>query len=100
MMVRVFANDPEEMGSIPGGVIPKTQKMVLDASSLNTQQYNVGIKGKVKQSLLLLPGLVWLEIVILIRDQSMNETNIFKNYSCYIRILETKQLRENISISE
>ena len=39
--VRVFAN---------GRVIPKTQKMVLDASLLNTQHYKVRIKGKVEQS--------------------------------------------------
>ena len=35
---------------IPGRVIPKTQKMVLDASLLNTQHYKVRIKGKVEQS--------------------------------------------------
>ncbi len=28
IMVRVFANGPEDQGSIPGQVIPKTQKMV------------------------------------------------------------------------
>ena len=50
MMVRVFANGPGDMGSIPGRVIPKTQKMVLDASLLNTQHYKVGIKDKVEQS--------------------------------------------------
>ena len=50
MMVRVFANSPGDLGSIPGQVIPKTQKMVLDASLLKTQQYKVGIKGKVEQS--------------------------------------------------
>ena len=38
------------LGSIPGRVIPKTQKMVLDASLLNTQHYKVRIKGKVEQS--------------------------------------------------
>ena len=37
IMVRVFANVPGDLGSIPGRVIPKTQKMVLDASLLNTQ---------------------------------------------------------------
>ena len=47
---RVFANGPGDMGSIPGRVIPKTQKMVLDASLLNTQHYEVRIKGKVEQS--------------------------------------------------
>ena len=48
--VRVFANGPGDLGSIPGRVIPKTQKMVLDASLLNTQHYKVRIKGKVGQS--------------------------------------------------
>ena len=41
--VRVFANDPGDLGSISGRVIPKTQKMVLDASLLNTQHYKVRI---------------------------------------------------------
>ena len=49
-MVRVFANGPGDRGSIPGRVIPKTQKMVLDAVLLNTQYYKVYIKGKVQQS--------------------------------------------------
>ena len=43
----VFANGPGDMGSIPGRVIPKTQKMVFDATLLNTQSYKVRIKGKV-----------------------------------------------------
>ena len=50
LAVRVFANGPGDLGSIPGRVIPKTQKMVLDASLLNTQHYEVRIKGKVEQS--------------------------------------------------
>ena len=48
--VRVFANGPGDLGSIPSRVIPKTQKMVLDASLLNTQHHKVPIKGKVEQS--------------------------------------------------
>ena len=36
-------------GSIPGRVIPKTFKMVLDTSLINTRQYKVRIKGKVEQ---------------------------------------------------
>ena len=48
LMSRVFANDPGDWGSIPGRVITKTQKMVLDAALLNTQNYKVGIKGKVE----------------------------------------------------
>ena len=50
IMVREFANGPGDLGSIPGLVIPKTQKMVLDATLLNTQHYKVHIKGKVEQS--------------------------------------------------
>ena len=46
---RVFANGPGDQGSIPGRVIPKTLKMVLDTSLLNSQQYKVRIKGKVEQ---------------------------------------------------
>ena len=46
----VFANGPGDLGSIPGRVIPKTLKMVLDTSLFNSQQYKVRIKGKVEQS--------------------------------------------------
>ena len=46
----MFANGSGDLGSIPGRVKPKTQKMVLDASLLNTQHYKVRIKGKVEQS--------------------------------------------------
>ena len=45
-----FFTGPGDLGSIPGRVIPKTQKMVLDASLLNTQHYKVRIKGKVEPS--------------------------------------------------
>ena len=47
---RVFANGPGDLGSIPGRVIPKSLKMVLDTSLLNTQQYKVCIEGKEEQS--------------------------------------------------
>ena len=50
IMVRVFTNGLGELDSIPGWVVPKTLKMVLDASLLNIQLYKVWIKGKVKQS--------------------------------------------------
>ena len=49
LMGRVFANGLGDLGSIPGRVIPKTLKMVLDTSLLNTQQYKVRIKDKLKQ---------------------------------------------------
>ena len=49
-MFREFVNGPGDLGSIPGRVIPKAQKTVLDATLLNTQHYKVRIKGKVEQS--------------------------------------------------
>ena len=48
-MSRLLANGPGNRGSIPGRVIPKAQKIVLDAALLNTQHYKVLIKGKVVQ---------------------------------------------------
>ena len=50
IMVRLFTNGLGDLGSIPSRAIPKTQKMVLDASLFNTQHYKVWIKGKVEQS--------------------------------------------------
>ena len=56
IMVRIFANGLGERGSVPGWIIPKTQKKkkkkkkkkVFDASLLNTQHYRVTgtIQGK------------------------------------------------------
>ena len=46
----VFESPSWYQGSIPGWVIPKTLKMVLDTSLLNIQHYKVHIKGKVEQS--------------------------------------------------
>ncbi len=50
LMSRVFANGLGDRGSLPGRVIPKTQKMVLEAALLNTQIYKVHIMGKVEQA--------------------------------------------------
>ena len=50
LMGRVFAISPGDLGSIPGCVIAKTLKMVLDTSLLNTQQYKACIKVKVEKS--------------------------------------------------
>ena len=49
VVVRVSANGPGALGSIPGRVRPKTLKMVLDTSLLKTQQYKARNKGKVEQ---------------------------------------------------
>ena len=48
LMSRVFGLG--DCGSIPGRVIPKTQKMVVDAACLSIQYYKVRIRGKVEQS--------------------------------------------------
>ena len=44
LMSRVFAYGPGDLGSIPGHVIPKTLKTVLDTSLLSTHQYKVRIR--------------------------------------------------------
>ena len=43
----MFANSLGDRVSIPGRLIPETQKMILDAALLNTQHNKVWIKGKV-----------------------------------------------------
>ena len=50
LMSRVFTNCLGDQGSIPGRIIPKTQKMVLDATLLSIRHYKVRIKDKVEQS--------------------------------------------------
>ena len=49
-MIRVLTNGTGDLGSIQGQIVPKTQKMVLEASLLNNQHYKVKIKSKVEQS--------------------------------------------------
>ena len=50
LVSRVFAKGPGDLGSIPGWVILKTQKMVLDTILISIQHYKVRIKSKVEQS--------------------------------------------------
>ena len=50
LMSRVCANGLGDHGTIPGRVIPKTQKIVLDAALFGTQHIKVRIKDKVEQS--------------------------------------------------
>ena len=49
-MNTVFTNGSVEQGLILGRVMPNTQKMVRNATLLNTQNYKVRIKGKVEKS--------------------------------------------------
>ena len=46
IMVRVFTNGSRDWCLIPGQVIPKTQKMILDSFLFNTQHYKECIKCK------------------------------------------------------
>ena len=50
LLSRVFPNGPGDLGSIPGHIILKALKMVLDTSLLNSQQYKVSIEGKLEQT--------------------------------------------------
>ena len=45
----VFANGQGDLGSIPGQIIRKTQKMVPDSTFVSIQYYKVQIKDKVEQ---------------------------------------------------
>ena len=45
MIVRVFASGPGDLGSIPGRVLPKTQKWFLEPPCL-TQHYKVQTKSR------------------------------------------------------
>ena len=46
IVVRVFTNGLGDQSSILGQVMPKTQKIILDASWLNTQHLKVWVKCK------------------------------------------------------
>ena len=62
---RVFANGAGDWGSISGRVIPKTQKMVLDAPLFNIQYYKVRFKSKVEQSRERSSALLYTSVLIL-----------------------------------
>ena len=57
---RVFSNGLGDQGSVPGHVLPKIYKMVLDTFLLNTQHYKVHIQGKLECPLLHL-GVIAIE---------------------------------------
>ena len=82
---RVFANGPDDLGSIPGRVIPKTLKMVLDTSLLNTRQYKVRIKVKVEQPMKrnrTLPDI--LSVVAIEKGAFWSHSTTVANFSFYI----------------
>ena len=77
----------ESLGSIPRRVIPKTLKMVLDTSKLNTQRYKVCIKGKVEQSRERSSTLPYTLVFVAIeKEPSSNPRLKGDNFTFYIHI--------------
>ena len=70
LMSKIFANGPVERGPIPGRVILKTQKTVLDSSLLSTRYYKICIKGKVEQSRE--------------RSNTLTDASVAVNYGCQL----------------
>ena len=94
LMSRVFAKCLGDWGSILGRVIPKTQKMVLDAALL----YKVRIKGKVEQGCSYWKESLW---VVLNYDQILGSHNVcvVRNSTILFPILKTISIRIFINSS-
>ena len=75
-MSRVFANGLEDWGSIPGRVIPKTQKMVLDAVLFNTQHYKIRIKSEVEQSREWSSALPYTSVLELLKREPLGHSRL------------------------
>ena len=74
---RVFTNDPGDRRSIPGRVIPKTQKMVLDAALLITHHYKVRIiKGKMEQSWEWSTALPYISVLKLLKREHFGHSRL------------------------
>ena len=83
-MGRVFVKGPEDQGSIPGQVIPKTQKMVIDAALLNTQHYKIGVKGKVEQFRKRSSALLYTSVWYLLKREPLDHPQLlFFTYNEY-----------------
>ena len=88
---RVFANGLGDQGPIPGQVIPKAQKMVLDAALLNTLHYNVQIKGKVEQSSGRCSTLPYTSVWLLMKREPLSFLRLwlptlFWFYNCFLSL--------------
>ena len=81
-MGRVFTNGPRDLGSIPGRIIPKTLKMVLDAALLNTQVHIIGLGVRVFANgpgdLGSIPGRVIPKTQKMVLDASLLSTQHYK----------------------
>ena len=78
-----FVNGPWDKGSIPGWVIPKTQKMVLDVTLLNTQHYKIKIKGKVER-----PPL-HIGVVVIEKGAFRSPLTKVTNFTLYIELFRS-----------
>ena len=89
-MSRVFTSGPGDLGSIPGRVIPKTLKMVLDTSLLNTQQYKVRIKGKMEQSWVRSSAPLHLGVVAIEKGAFWSPSTTVANFTLLIILQDVK----------
>ena len=70
-----------DLGSISGRIIPKTLKVVLDTSLLNTQQYKVRIKVKVEQSRERNSALPYLSVVAIEKEAFWSPSTTVTNFT-------------------
>ena len=99
-MGRVFANGPGDLGSIPGYVIPKTLKIVLFTSLLNTQRYKVRIKGKVERSRERCSAFSYTLVVVAIKKGAFwSPSTIVANFTLFNIYIERKREKESVRLS-
>ena len=76
-MSRVFANGLGDLASISGCVMPKTLRMVLDTTLLNTQQYKVCIKGKGEESRERSSALPYTSVLLLLKREPSSHPRLW-----------------------
>ena len=97
-MGSVFANVSGDQGSILDQVIPKTQKMGLDTSLLNTQHYKVCIKGKVEQSRERSCTLPYILVLFLLKKDSSGHPRLqLPTYLIQLRSSTTTNIKKTCS---
>ena len=83
----VFANGPGYRGSILGR---KDSKMVLNATLLNSQHYNVSIKGKVEQSREWSSAPLHIRVVAIEKGVFESPSTKVANFTLLIAIVSTQ----------
>ena len=87
LVSRVFTNGSGDCGSIPGRVISKTQKMVLDATLLNTQHYKVRIKGSGAIQGMKLWSPLYIGVVAIEKGALMSPSTKIANFTCLGKVV-------------